>query len=153
MIRRHTVLETMGAAGIFGDVAADGASFLAGWIRREKEPMAERFLGELEIDHARFNQRGAVFAVDFEDAVHPRQADDDPALLRHRATGETGPGAARDDRQTSLASQSHDVCYLLRCRREGDSAWGGGLYGAVDAAVVLVNEELRRVREDPVCSD
>ena len=135
----------MRAAGVLGDVAADGAGFLAGWIGREEEPVAERLLGELEIDHARLDQRGAVFAVDLEDAVHPRQADDDPALLRDRPAGETGAGAAGDDRQTSLASQEHDVCHLLRCRREGDGAWGGGLDGAVDAAVVLVDEELGRV--------
>ena len=91
-------LRQCGTAGVLGDVAADRAGFLAGWIRREKEAVTERLLGELEIDHARLDQRGAVFAIDLEDAVHPRQADDDPAPLRDRATGETGAGAASHDR-------------------------------------------------------
>ena len=119
VIRRHAVLEAMRSAGVLGDIAADGAGFLAGWIGREEEAVAERLFGELEIDHARLDQRGAVFAIDLEDAVHPGQADDDPALLRDRATGETGAGAASDDWQTSLASQEDDLGDLLRVSSAG----------------------------------
>ena len=153
VIRGDAVLEAMRTAGVLGDVPADGAGSLARWIGREEEPVTERLLGELEIDHARFDQRGAVFAVDLEDAVHPRQADDDPALLWDRAAGETSTGAAGDHWQISLASQEHDLRHLLGCRREGDGAWGGGLHGAIDAAVVLVDEKLSRVCEDRVCPD
>ena len=153
VIRGDAVLEAMRAAGVLGDVAADGAGFLAGWIGREEEAMAERLFGQLEVDHARLDQRGAVFAVDLEDAVHSRQADDDPALLRDRPAGETGAGAAGDDRQTSLASQENDLRHLLGGRRQGDGAWGGGLDGAIDAAVVLVDEEVGRAREDRVGPD
>ena len=67
-----------------------------------------------------------------------------PPCCGHRAAGETGAGAAGDNRQTSLASQEHDLRHLLRGRREGDGARGGGLHGAVDAAVVLVDEQVGR---------
>src|SRR5215218_2095582 len=153
VIRGDAVLKAMRAAGVLCNVPADGARFLAGWIRREEEPVTERLLGELEIDHPRFDQRCAVFAVDLEDAVHPRQADDDSALLWDRAAGETSTSTAGDHWQISLASQEHDLRHLLGCRREGDGAWGGSLHSAIDAAVVLVDEKLSRVCEDRVCPD
>jgi hypothetical protein len=65
--------------------------------------------------------------------------------LGDRATGESGAGATGDDWQTSLASQEHDVRYLLGRRREGNGAWRGCLYGAIDATIVLIDEELGRV--------
>ena len=115
--------------------------------------MGKRLFGELQVDDTRLDQRGAVFTVDLEDAVHPREADDDSALLWNRPAGETGAGAAGDHWQTSLASQDDDLGHLLRRRRQGDRAWGGGLDGAIDAAVVLVDEQVGWARKDRVSAD
>ena len=77
-IRGDAVLEAVRPAGVLGNVSADGAGPLARGIRREEVAMAS-VSPSSEVDHARFDQRGAVFPVDLEDAVHPGQADDDPA--------------------------------------------------------------------------
>ena len=98
-------------------------------------------------------KRSAVFAVDLEDAVHPGQADDDPALLGDRPAGETRACPTGYHGQTSLASQENDLCHLLRCRWQGNGAWCSGLHRAVDAAVVLVDEKVGRAREDRVPAD
>ena len=45
VIRGHAVLEAVRAAGILGDVAADGAGFLARRIGREEEAVAEGLFG------------------------------------------------------------------------------------------------------------
>src|SRR5262249_35579177 len=62
--------ERMRAAGVFGDVAADGGGFLARWIRREVEAGVFDGAGDVEIYDARLDDGALIFEIEFEDAVH-----------------------------------------------------------------------------------
>ena len=119
----------------------------------KKRPGARVVFRELEVDDAGLDERGAVFAVDLEDAVHARQADDDPALLGTAPPERPVPAPAGNDRQPSLASQDNDFRHLLRCRWQGDGARRCGLHSTVDATVVLVDEQVGRAREDRVSAE
>ena len=153
VIRGDAVLEAVRAAGVLGDVAADGAGFLARWIGREEEPVAERHLGELEVDDPRLDQRGAVFAVDLEDAVHPRQAMMIPPCCGTAPPERPVPAPRATTGRPAWRARSTISATCCGCRRQGDGARGGGLDRAVDAAVVLVDEQVGRAREDRVPAD
>ena len=51
----HAVFQTVRAAGVEGDVAADGADQLAGRVGRIVETVRGHGAGDIQIDHARFN--------------------------------------------------------------------------------------------------
>ena len=95
VIDGDAVHQRVRAAGIFRDIAADSAGFLAGRIGREIQPEMRDVFRELQIDHARLHHRAHVFRVDFEDAVHARENDDKSALGRDRAAAQSGARAAR----------------------------------------------------------
>src|SRR5580700_7947071 len=72
----EAVLETVGAAGVFGDVAADAADGLRGGIGGVEIALREDPGGYIEIDYARLDYYAGVREIDFEDAIHAREADD-----------------------------------------------------------------------------
>ena len=86
----EAVLEAVRAAGVFGDVAADGADDLRGGIGRVEEAVRLRRLGDLGVDDAGFDDDALVGDVDGEDAVHAGEADDDAAGGGQRAAAEAG---------------------------------------------------------------
>jgi len=91
--------------------------------------------------------------IDLENLVHPSQADDDSALLRHRTPGETGARTPRHDRQPRFSGQDDYVGNLASGRRQGNCARRRRLDRAVDTTVVLIDEEISRPSEDPVLPD
>ena len=70
VIGGDAVSERVGTARVFGDVAADGAGFLAGGIGREIEAVRFRSQCEIEIDDAWLDDGALIFRVDGKDAVH-----------------------------------------------------------------------------------
>ena len=148
VIHRDAVHQGVRPAGIFGDVAADGAGLLAGRIGREVEAKMRNVLGELQIHHAGLHHGALVFDIDFEDAVHAREGDNDAALLRDRAAAQSGSRAASHDRNAGRRRHAHDLGNLLRILREDDSA-GRAL---ANARVVLVQHQVFGTVEDGVTS-
>ena len=61
MIGGDAVGEGVRAAGVFGDVAADGAGFLAGGIGREVEAVVLDGAREVEIDDAGLDDGALIF--------------------------------------------------------------------------------------------
>ena len=86
----------------------------------KKNPSFWTYLAQLQVDHAGFDQGGSIFAIDLEDAIHPGQGDDDPALLRDRTAGEPGARAPRNDRKSRLGSQLDDRRDLWRSFGQDD---------------------------------
>ncbi len=82
MRRGEAVLETVCAAGVFGEIAADGADDLRGGVGRVEEASAANELCDLRVGDARLDRDERVFEVDGGDAVHAREADDDAAGSR-----------------------------------------------------------------------
>ncbi len=99
VIHRDAIHQGVGAAGVFGDVAADGAGLLAGGIGREVEPEMRDMLRELQVDHPGLHYGALVLNVNLENAVHAREGDDNAALLRDRAATQSRACPARHHRQ------------------------------------------------------
>ena len=81
----EAVFEAVGAAGVFGDVAADAADGLRRGIGSVEIALREDARGDVEIDDAGFDDDAGVGEIDFEDAVHAREADDDAVFYGERA--------------------------------------------------------------------
>ena len=96
MIGGDAVSERVRAAGIFRDVAADGAGFLAGRIGGEMQSGMGDGGAEVGIHDAGLHGGALVFDVNFEDAIHARENCEDAAFARERAAGEACAGAAAD---------------------------------------------------------
>src|SRR6476660_1352110 len=85
----------MRTARVLGDIPADRAGALARGIRGEEITALAGKVRQLEVYDARLDERNLVFVIHRENLVHAGQGDDDPATLRNRPTGESGPGPVR----------------------------------------------------------
>jgi len=140
----NPISERVRTAGIFGDVAADSAGFLAGRIGRKVQ--AVRFGGqrEIKIDDTGLDNGALIFRIDGENAVHARKNDHQAASTGERATREAGPGAAADDGHIVLGGKFDDF---------GDLFCGGGKNNHIgaaffDRAVVFIEENVLRLEEN-----
>ena len=104
----ETVFEAVGAAGVFGDVAADAADGLRGGIGGVEIALREDAGGDVEIDDAGLDDDAGVGEIDFEDAVHAREADDDAVFDGERAAAEAGAGAAGDEGNFFAMAEADD---------------------------------------------
>ena len=94
MIRGNAVGQGVWPACIFGDVAPDSASALAGGVGRVEVVGGIDGGRDVEVDDAGLQHGAFVFEIDFENAIHAREGDDDTAFARDGASGESGAGAA-----------------------------------------------------------
>ena len=117
VIGRHSVGQRVRAAGIFGDVSADGARFLAGRIGREIKAQVLDRAGQVEIHDSGLNNRAKICGINFENAVHARERDHDAAAARNRSAGKSRARAAPHDRSLIAICEADDP---------GDVARGGG---------------------------
>src|SRR3984885_11446270 len=97
MRRGESVLEAMRAAGIFGNIAADAAHRLRRRVGRVEIFLWQNAAGDIEIYYAWFDDDARIGDVDFENAIHPRQADHDSIFDRERTAAESGARTARDE--------------------------------------------------------
>ena len=109
--------QTMGAAGVVGDVASDSASRLGGRIGSEVEPVGSCGLGQVEIDDPCTDPGRPIVRVDV-DRVHGRRGEDDPAAGRTGAGGQTGPCAPSHDRHPVPLRDADDLRHLGGIGRE-----------------------------------
>ena len=131
------------SAGVFGDIAADGAGALAGGIGRVEIAAALHGERDIEIDHAGLHHDALVFQVQFQDAVHAGEGDHEAALAGNRAAGESGARAASDERHAEFLRQFDERGDFGGGTGEGDQV-GSVL---VDAAIVFVEREVLRAVE------
>ena len=94
----ESVLQAVRAAGVLGDVAADRAHLLARGIGRVEEPVGGDRARDVEVRDAGLDDDALARQVDLEDPVHAGERHDDASCHRRRAAGESGPRAARDER-------------------------------------------------------
>ena len=131
--RRHAVGETVQAAGVLCDVAADGAGGHARRIRNVAQAAVSHRGADVGVDDARFDDGDPVRDVDVHDASQPRRGDHDRPV-GDRATRQSSPRAARHERHLVPAAQSYDGSDLLRGGRKDD----GSGSGVVDAGVIRI---------------
>ena len=119
----------MGAAGIHGDVAGDGAGELARRVGRVEEAAAGDGVGDVDVGDAGLDGGDAVLVVDGKDAVEAGEADDDAVGRRQGAAGERRAGAAGDHLDVVLAEELQDRGDLLGRGRQHDGERGGAVGG------------------------
>src|SRR4029450_10280483 len=86
-----------------------------------------------------------VLEVDLDDPPQPRQDDQDPLLVRKRASGETGARPPGDPWNPGLEARAHALSDLLGRAGEHDRAWRNPI---LEEPVGLVGPELVRMRDD-----
>ena len=104
----EAIFEAMRAAGVFGDVAADAARGLRGRIGGVEIALGEDASGDVEIEDAGLDGDAGVGEIDFEDAVHAREADDDAVFHGERAAAEAGAGAAGYEGDVFAMAEAED---------------------------------------------
>ncbi len=91
----HAVFEAMHAAGIFRDIAADGAGDLRRRIGRVIEAGLGDRLRHREIGDAGLDHGDAIVEIDLADAVELGEPEQHAIAERQRAAGQRRAGAAR----------------------------------------------------------
>jgi hypothetical protein len=110
----EAVLEAVRAAGIFGDIPADGTHLLTRRIGRVVEAVRRDLSCNLQIRDARLNGDTAIRDVHIEHPIEPREPDKDTTGNRHGAAGQPAAVATRDKRNVVPIAQPHDFLNLLR---------------------------------------
>ena len=134
----------MRPAGIFRDVAADGAGFLAGGIRRKIKSGVLYGARDIQIDHAGLDDGAAILQVQFQDAVHTRKDDHHAASASQRAAGESRARASANDRNLKSIGNLDDPGNVLRCVREDDDV-GPALF---NRAIEFVHQQVFLLRQN-----
>src|SRR5712664_1268005 len=109
----------MRTAGIFSDVAADAADGLRRRVRCVEVFVVLDASGNVEIDDSRFDDYASVREINFEDAIHTREADDDAVFDGQRAAAQASAGAACDKGNFFAVTDLDDCLHL---------SGGGGQY-------------------------
>ena len=112
------VLDRLHAAGVRGDVAADGRAVLTRVHGVGQPDPGERGVELVELD-ARLHDGEMRVLVDLEDAVHPLERHDDAAVRWDASTREPRAAAARGDRYPVLGARPEHVGHLRRWTRAG----------------------------------
>ena len=124
----HAVAQHVIAAGIGGDIAADGAAAFRTQAQGKQQTFGSgRFLCLFESDAGFGGQRHAV-RVDGADAVHARQAQQHFAVERNLSADQTGIAALGHDGGAGLVADGEDC---------GDFLGGRGLEQQRAVAVVF----------------
>ena len=122
IIERRAPQHRLLAAGVHGDVAADGRGILGGRVHREHVAVALGVFPHPARHHAgagaqrrhRPVHAGQLLQVDFSQGFELFRIDHGTvAVQRHRAAVVAGPAAARNDRQPKRDAGPHDIAGLL----------------------------------------
>ena len=138
VIGGDSVGERVRAAGIFGDVTADGGRFLAGGIGSEVEPGMLDGACDVEIYDARLDDGALIVEIEFEDAIHTGENKHESARTGERATREAGAGTTAEDWDAVLRGDANDLGDFGGRRGKNDNI-GPAFF---DGAVVFVEDEV-----------
>src|SRR5215471_4355271 len=104
----EAVLEAMRATGILCDIATDAANRLRRRIRRVEVFLRLDSPRYIKIDDAGFNDDASVGDINFQDAIHAREAEDDTVFNGERAAAEARAGATRDEGNLFAVGRGED---------------------------------------------
>jgi hypothetical protein len=108
VVAGHPVADGAHAAGVGGDVAAEGCT---GLTRRHRVDEIQRRQGAVQLlkGDARLDHGHLVLPVDLFDGPHPVEGDHDPVGHGLAATGEPGATAPDDHGESELAGRAQNV--------------------------------------------
>src|SRR5712692_6771058 len=133
----EAVLQAVGPARVFREVAADRADLLAGGVGCVVPAAVGDGLRHVEVGDARLDDDAAARQVDVEDLVHARDGDDDALGDGHRPAGEPRPRAACDERNAVPVAGAEHRLHLVGRLREDDERRDDAISGQPVALVGL----------------
>src|SRR5579863_2102112 len=138
MVGGHPVGQGVRSAGVFRDVAADGAGALAGRIGRIKITVRLDRQRDVQVDDAGLYHGALILEIDLENPVHARKGHGNATGTGDRTSAQSRARAAANDRHSEFAADFDDLDYLFGGPGENDDI-GPGLF---NAAVVLVEGKI-----------
>lgn len=117
------VFEAARAAGVGGDIAAEGAFAEAGWVRRVVPSEFADLVLEVAGDDAGLDDGDPVGRVDLEDAVHAFHGEDDAAVDGDAAADVADAAAADGDGDLVSSGEGHDGADVGSGFGEDDGVW------------------------------
>ena len=144
VIGSNSVGQSVRAAGILGDIAADGAGFPTGRVGGEVETIRLGGAGKFVIDDAGLHNGALVFHVECQDAIHAREDEHHPAGAGKRAAGKSRASAAAYDGDVVACSESDDARDLLAGIGKNDEI----RTPLHDGAVVFIKKKILRPVKD-----
>ena len=137
VVHGQAVLQAVHAAGVFGDVAADGAGDLRRGVGGVIQVEGRGGLGDRQVAYAGLNAGEAAFAVDLENLVEARHHQQDALFQRQRAAGQAGAGTARDYRYATGMAELQQLLHLLDALGQHHQHGRGAVGGQAVALVGL----------------
>src|SRR5580698_1611065 len=137
MGRCETVLQAVSAAGILRHIATDGTYALRGGVGCIEITVRGNSLCHVGVDHTGLYDHTLVGDINFEDAIHTCEADDDSPLRRESTTTEPGTRSTSHKGNSVPGTDAYDRLNLLCTARENNSAWHGAKIGKTIALVGL----------------
>ena len=138
VIGGDAVGEGVRAAGVFGDVAADGAGFPTRRIGGEIKTVRFGGAGEFVIDDAGLDDGAPIFDVELESTIHAREDERHAAGAGKRSAGKPRAGAATDDGDVILCGELYDARNIFGGIGKNDEV----RTAFFDGAVVLIKKQI-----------
>ena len=136
----------MWPARVGGNIPPNGASPLAGRVRRKVPTLLLDLIGKPHIYQPRIDHGKPVTVINFPDALHSRQGDDDPAPHRQTTSREA---SARPTGQKGNFGLMTDLYYLRYLVRVVGKYHHLGLVALDGETVALIHQQLRVVGNHP----
>src|SRR5215211_590740 len=129
------VLQAVDAAGVLGQVTADGGDDLAGRVWGVVVALVGDLLAHPHVDDAWLDHDALVRDVYLQDLAHPGEHDQNARLDRQGPTREAGPRAACNKGNTLIVAELDHLLDVFACLGEDDEV---GDDAVVHQAVALV---------------
>ena len=117
------IAQAVGAAGIHGDVACNGAGELGRGVGRVEKAFMGHFCRDCEICDTGLDAHGAVAEIDIKNLVHFADAEDNCVFLRDCAARKRCSRASGDDFYAVFVAKGEDCRDFLGGCREDDGEW------------------------------
>ena len=108
MVRRDTVLETVGPARVLPHITAQSRNLLAGRIRLIDESVLQYLVLQIQSNDTRLHSCRSVWIINIRDAVHAGEMDHNSTCNRNRPAGQVGAGAPAENGDLFFICQGHD---------------------------------------------
>src|SRR5215210_1388914 len=135
VVRCKAVLQAVDAAGVLGQVAADGGDDLAGGVWGVVVALVGDLLAHPHVDDPRLDHDALVRDVHLQDLAHPGEYDKNARLDRQGPTREAGSRAAGNKGNPLLVAELDYLLDVFAALREDDEV---GDDTVVHQAVALV---------------
>ena len=149
VIGGDAVLEAVGAAGVLGDVAAQGARLLAGRIGGVVVAEGGEDRGDVQIEDAHLDGHPLVRQIDLQHLAHPAHLDDHGAVEGEGPATQVRPAPAGHEGDALPREDLEHGRDLLGGAHEDD----GPGHGPLQVRVVFVGLEVRQTIEHVVRPD